>query len=72
MNYAIAHGRWQQLKGAVAAHWGRLTGDRLSVISGRHWQRVGELEVSMRSAQAQIGREVEAIIQRSLRVGRGA
>ena len=33
MNCAIAHGRWQLLSGAVAAHWGFVTGNLLSVIS---------------------------------------
>ena len=72
MNSAIAYGRWEQLKGAVTAQWGHVTGDPLSVIAGRHRQRVGELRAATGAASDQIAREFERIQRRSVRSGHGA
>ena len=72
MNCSIAQGRWQQLKGALAAQWGQITGDGLGVIAARHRQRVGELHASTSAAQDEIAREIERIRRRSVHFVRGA
>jgi uncharacterized protein YjbJ (UPF0337 family) len=35
-------GKWKQLSGSVRERWGRLTGDRLSVVAGAHDQLAGK------------------------------
>lgn len=72
MNSSVAQGRWQQFKGALEAHWGQVTGDPLSVLVGRHRQRVGKLHAATALAQNDIAREIERIQRRSLGLGRGA
>lgn len=44
MNWDTAKGNWTVFRGTVKIHWGRLTHDHLSVISGRHDQLAGEIQ----------------------------
>ena len=41
MNRDRLEGKWKQLSGSVRERWGRLTGDRLSVVAGAHNQLAG-------------------------------
>ena len=65
MNGNIARGKWQQLRGTVEAQWGRLTGDPLRVVTGRHWQRVGRLQAAYGEIQNEIGRQIDGVHLRS-------
>ena len=65
MNSDVARGKWQQLKGAVTVQWGRMTGDQLRVIAGRHLQRVGRLHAACGRAQAEVGRQIDRVRRRS-------
>ena len=70
MNGNIARGRWQELRGTVAARWGRMTGDPLREVAGRHLQMVGRLDAACAQAQAAIGRELDGVQRRSVALGR--
>ena len=37
-------GKWKQFSGTVREQWGRLTGDWLSVVAGRHDRAAGEYQ----------------------------
>jgi uncharacterized protein YjbJ (UPF0337 family) len=65
MNSDIARGNWQQLKGILTAQWGRVTGDRLRVVTGRHLQLAGRLRVVYGSAKVEIGRQIDGVQRRS-------
>jgi uncharacterized protein YjbJ (UPF0337 family) len=65
MNSNIARGKWQQLKGAVSARWGHVTGDHLRVITGRHSQMVGGLHAAYGQAKDEIGHQIDGVHRRS-------
>ena len=44
MNWDQIEGKWKQLSGSMRERWGRLTGDRLSVVAGQHNQRAGKCQ----------------------------
>ncbi len=44
MNWDIIKGSWQQTKGKVKEHWGRLTDDDLTRIAGERDQLAGKLQ----------------------------
>jgi uncharacterized protein YjbJ (UPF0337 family) len=52
-------GSWNQTKGAVKEHWGKLTDDDLLKIEGRRDQLVGTIQVrygiTREEAEAQVG-----------------
>jgi uncharacterized protein YjbJ (UPF0337 family) len=43
MNWDIVKGHWQQFRGEVKAHWGKLTDDHLDVISGKRIELAGKI-----------------------------
>jgi len=51
MNWDTAKGNWILFKGTVKIHWGRLTHDQLSVISGRRDQLTGDIQRSRGAAR---------------------
>ena len=65
MNSNIVKGKWQQFKGVVSAQWGRVTGDHLLVMTGRHLQRVGGLRAAYGQARDEIGRQIDDVHRRS-------
>jgi uncharacterized protein YjbJ (UPF0337 family) len=68
MNHSIAKGHWQRLKGALLAGWGKLTGDPLRVVAGRHQQIAGRLHVAYGVAQRELARQRMAIERRARRL----
>jgi len=44
MNTDILEGKWTQLKGKVKEHWGKLTDDDMSLMSGKKDQIIGKLQ----------------------------
>jgi uncharacterized protein YjbJ (UPF0337 family) len=44
MNWDIIEGNWNQTKGKVKEHWGKLTDDDLTKISGKRDQLAGKLQ----------------------------
>jgi uncharacterized protein YjbJ (UPF0337 family) len=44
MNRDRLEGKWKRLSGSVREQWGRLTGDRLSVVAGKHNQGAGRIQ----------------------------
>lgn len=44
MNWHIIKGNWQQTKGKVKEHWGKLTDDDLTRIAGERDQLAGKLQ----------------------------
>lgn len=44
MNRDRLEGKWKQLSGHVSEQWGRLTGDRLSTVAGKHNQAAGRIQ----------------------------
>ena len=64
MNIGIARGRLQQIKGMVIAQWGQLTGNDLRRLSGRHQQKVGQLDAACGLAMDEIARQIDAVHRR--------
>lgn len=44
MNEDKIQGNWKEFKGKVKQHWGKLTDDRLDVMSGRREELAGEIQ----------------------------
>jgi uncharacterized protein YjbJ (UPF0337 family) len=44
MNWDIAKGQWQQLRGRVREQWGKLTDDDLDQIQGKREQLLGAVQ----------------------------
>ncbi len=44
MNRDRLEGKWKQFSGNVREQWGKLTGDQMSVIAGRHDQLAGKYQ----------------------------
>jgi uncharacterized protein YjbJ (UPF0337 family) len=44
MNWDEVGGRWNQFKGSVKEHWGKLTDDDLTVIAGNRDKLLGKLQ----------------------------
>lgn len=44
MNWDQVHGEWNQLKGLVKEHWGKLTDDDLIFIGGKKDKLIGKLQ----------------------------
>lgn len=60
MNWNIVAGTWNQFRGEVRAHWGKLTEDHLDMIAGRRVELAGMIQqaygLSMDEAELQIKR----------------
>ena len=44
MNRGTIEGNWKEFKGKVKQQWGKLTDDRLDVISGKREELAGEIQ----------------------------
>jgi uncharacterized protein YjbJ (UPF0337 family) len=44
MNWDQVSGQWNQFKGSVKEHWGKLTDDDLTVIAGNKDKLLGKLQ----------------------------
>jgi uncharacterized protein YjbJ (UPF0337 family) len=58
MNWDRIEGRWQQAKGKVREHWGRLTDDDLNIIAGRRDQLAGLLQRRYGATRDEIERQI--------------
>ena len=65
MNLTIANGYWQRLQGTLLAGWGKLTGDHLRVVAGRHQQIAGRLHVAYGVAQRELARQMVTVERRA-------
>ncbi|HEY9199791.1 MAG TPA: CsbD family protein [Gammaproteobacteria bacterium] len=58
MNWNIVAGTWNQFRGEVRAHWGKLTDDHLDIIAGRRTELAGMIQqtygLTMDEAELQI------------------
>jgi uncharacterized protein YjbJ (UPF0337 family) len=63
MNRDIIQGNWNQLKGQVQQHWGKLTGDELDRVEGRRKELVGLVQERYGYAREQAEREVDSFLQ---------
>ena len=59
MNENQLKGEWKQVRGKVAAKWGKLTHDDLDVIAGKRDQLMGFLQKRYGKAQAEMERELK-------------
>ena len=44
MNWDIAEGKWNQMRGALRSQWGKLTDSDLQMIAGKREKLVGVLQ----------------------------
>lgn len=44
MNWDKVAGNWRQFKGHVREKWGKLTGNDLGILAGRHDQLLGQVQ----------------------------
>ena len=65
MNRDRLEGRWKQLSGSVREHWGRLTDDRLSIVSGRHNQAAGRVQERYGIYKEESERQLKAFLRRN-------
>ena len=62
MNSDIIQGNWNQLKGKVQQHWGKLTGDELDRVEGRRTELVGLVQERYGFAREQAEKEVDSFL----------
>ena len=65
MNRDRLEGKWKQLCGRVREHWGRLSGDGLSVVSGRHDQLAGRVQEQYGINKEEGGRQLREFLRRN-------
>ena len=58
MNWDQVEGKWEQMKGAVKAKWGKLTDDDLKLIAGRREQLIGKLHERYGMAKEEAERQL--------------
>ncbi|MEX2318454.1 MAG: CsbD family protein [Bauldia sp.] len=63
MNRDIIQGNWNQLKGQVQQHWGKLTGDELDRVEGRRKELVGLVQEHYGYAREQAEQEVDSFLK---------
>ena len=44
MNWDIVEGNWKQFKGRIRVRWGKLTDDKLDLISGKRIELAGKIQ----------------------------
>ncbi|WP_029042197.1 CsbD family protein [Cucumibacter marinus] len=44
MNWNQIEGKWDQFRGQVQSHWGKLTNDDLDVIKGKRTELAGKIQ----------------------------
>jgi uncharacterized protein YjbJ (UPF0337 family) len=59
MNWDRIEGNWKQFKGKAKQQWGKLTDDKVDVISGRRDQLVGAIQETYGIANDEAERQVK-------------
>ncbi|MCW5771603.1 MAG: CsbD family protein [Rhodospirillaceae bacterium] len=59
MNWEQIKGNWNQAKGKVKEHWGRLTDDELARIAGARDQLVGRIQERYGIAKEEAEKQVK-------------
>ena len=44
MNWEIVEGKWEQLKGSIKSHWGKLTDDDILALNGKRHRLAGKVQ----------------------------
>lgn len=65
MNTDILQGNWDQLKGKVKKHWGKLTDDDVSAIGGKKDELIGRLRTHYGYSKDIAEREIEHFLSSS-------
>jgi len=58
MNWDMIKGNWHQAKGKVKEHWGKLTDDDLTRMSGERDQLAGKLQERYGFAREEVERQL--------------
>tara|TARA_R110002049_G_scaffold71546_2_gene184204 strand:- start:1636 stop:1857 length:222 start_codon:yes stop_codon:yes gene_type:complete len=64
VNKDIIQGNWKALKGKVKANWGKLTDDRLDVISGKREELAGEIQQAYGISKDEAEKQIEEFEKR--------
>jgi len=59
MNREQIEGKWKRLRGKVKERWGKLTGDKLDVVTGKRDQWLGKLQEKYGYTKEQAKRELD-------------
>ncbi|WP_296418703.1 CsbD family protein [Pseudooctadecabacter sp.] len=62
MNWDIAKGKWNEIKGSARERWGELTDDELDEAQGEREQLVGKVQQKYGKTKAEAEREVDDFI----------
>ncbi|SLN42791.1 CsbD family protein [Pseudooctadecabacter jejudonensis] len=62
MNWDIAKGKWNQVKGAAKEKWGELTDDELDQAEGNRDQLIGTVQEKYGKTKAEAEREVDEFV----------
>lgn len=65
MNRDRLEGKWKQVSGHLRERWGALTGDRVSVVAGRHDQRAGLYQEQYGLAREEGERQLRDFLRRN-------
>lgn len=63
MNEEQMRGKWEQLKGKIQAHWGKLTDDDLRMIQGKRQMLIGKLVERHGLAKEQAEKDLDRFLQ---------
>jgi len=58
MNESILKGKWNQIKGSVKKHWGKLTDDDLDVVEGDSQKLSGKIQERYGKSKEEADKEV--------------
>lgn len=59
MNEDIIKGKWNEIRGAVQAQWGRLTDDDLDAINGERIKLMGRLQTTYGIARDEADKQIK-------------
>ena len=65
MNWDRVEGNWNEFKGKVQQHWGKLTNDDLSQVHGKRTELCGRLQHHYGYAKDQAEREIDTWLNRT-------
>ena len=65
MNKEILKGNWQQMKGKVKEHWGKLTDDEITQIDGNYDQLVGKIKETYGQNLEEAQNSVDELLKKS-------
>lgn len=60
MNWDQVAGNWKQMKGSVKQHWGKLTDDDMTSLSGKRDELVGKIQERYGYTRDQAQKEADA------------